>query len=370
MRITIAPKLYIGFLFVIFLNVFFMVIVSKIENVNSSSKILKYQNEIKNHLLTLRALHGAQGTSIISFERIGRTESVQRFKEVDNRINLVFDSIELKIDSVNRIDSSIVVENRFAPPNIALSTLRLNNEDLKLFNGLYSNMFDSIVVNHSSTQNALKIPIWRNVIDDSDMKFSSKLDESVNLIDEQTNIRIKEIEARVANVKQMTLYIISGVTIFALIFGLFFSRAITNALRKLKESASTIGRGDFNFDPSGYSNDEIGDLANAFFQMSVDLKNVQEELIQSKRLAAIGEVVASVNHEINNPLMIISGNAQFLEMMMERYPDELRERVRTILEETERISRVTKKLREIKNPVVEDYTSSGEQMINLDKSSK
>ncbi|MGE5670299.1 MAG: histidine kinase dimerization/phospho-acceptor domain-containing protein [Fibrobacterota bacterium] len=370
MRITIAPKLYIGFLFVIFLNVFFMVIVSKIENVNSSSKILKYSNEIKNHLLTIRGLHGAQGTSIISFERIGRTESVQRFKDVDVRINLVFDSTKAKIDSVNRIDSSIVVENRFDPPNIALATLKSNIENLKLFNGIYSNMFDSIVANHSNAQNSLKIPIWRNVIDDGDRKFSSLLDESVNLIDEQTNIRIKEIEDRVANVKEMTLYIISGVTIFALIFGLFFSRAITNALRRLKESASTIGRGDFNFDPSGYSNDEIGDLANAFFQMSVDLKNVQEELIQSKRLAAIGEVVASVNHEINNPLMIISGNAQFLEMMMERYPDELRERVRTILEETERISRVTKKLREIKNPVVEDYTSSGEQMINLDKSSK
>jgi nitrogen-specific signal transduction histidine kinase len=79
-------------------------------------------------------------------------------------------------------------------------------------------------------------------------------------------------------------------------------------------------------------------------------------------------VVASVNHEINNPLMIISGNAQFLEMSMDRFPDEMKERVRIILEETERISKVTKKLREIKNPVVEDYTSSGEQMINLEKS--
>jgi hypothetical protein len=67
--------------------------------------------------------------------------------------------------------------------------------------------------------------------------------------------------------------------------------------------------------------------------------------------------------------MIISGNAQFLEMTMDGYPLEMRERVQTILEETERISKVTRKLREIKNPVVEDYTSSGEQMINLDKSS-
>ena len=56
-------------------------------------------------------------------------------------------------------------------------------------------------------------------------------------------------------------------------------------------------------------------------------------------------------------------------MSLEGYPQEMKDRVRAILDETERISQVTRKLREIKNPVVEDYTSSGEQMINLDKSS-
>ena len=139
-------------------------------------------------------------------------------------------------------------------------------------------------------------------------------------------------------------------------------------MRRLKESAAVIGKGNFNFDASGYPNDEIGDLASAFFVMATDLKNAQDELMKSRRLAAIGEVVASVNHEINNPLMIISGNAQFLEMSMNNFPPEMKDRVRIILEETDRISRVTKKLREIKNPVVEDYTSSGEQMINLEKS--
>ncbi|MCX7725707.1 MAG: HAMP domain-containing protein, partial [Chitinispirillaceae bacterium] len=189
-----------------------------------------------------------------------------------------------------------------------------------------------------------------------------------SIVDFQTNQYIKEVELRIKGVKEMTIYIIVGVTVTAMIFGLWFSTYITNSLRRLKSAAATIGRGDFNVDPHGYPNDEIGDLASAFFQMSIDLKNAQESLIRSKRLAAIGEIVASVNHEINNPLMIISGNAQFLKMMMTNYPQEMQERVQTILEEAERISRVTKKLREIKNPIVEDYTSSGEQMINLDKS--
>jgi nitrogen fixation/metabolism regulation signal transduction histidine kinase len=177
-----------------------------------------------------------------------------------------------------------------------------------------------------------------------------------------------EIEHRIDEVKRQTIFILSGIVIIAIGFAFIFSRGFTNSMRRLKESAGAIGKGKFDFNPEGYPHDEIGDLAMAFYEMSTDLKTAQEELVKSRRLAAIGEVVASVNHEINNPLMIISGNAQFLEMSMANYPPEMKDRVKTILEETERISSVTRKLREIKNPVVEDYTSSGEQMINLEKS--
>jgi signal transduction histidine kinase len=207
------------------------------------------------------------------------------------------------------------------------------------------------------------------VLDSTDKALARALRTTDSLIDEQTKIVIKDTERRISDIKQMTTVILFIVILVASGFALFFSRVITNSLRRLKESASLIGRGNFTFDPSGYPMDEIGDLATAFHEMAVDLKTTQEELVKSKRLAAIGEVVASVNHEINNPLMIISGNAQFLEMSMKDFPEEMKERVRVILEETERISDVTKKLREIRNPVAEDYTSSGEQMINLDRSS-
>jgi signal transduction histidine kinase len=207
------------------------------------------------------------------------------------------------------------------------------------------------------------------VLDSADRALSKALRTTDSHMDEQTKIVIKDTERRISDIKQMTTVILFIVILVASGFALFFSRVITNSLRRLKESASLIGKGNFTFDPSGYPMDEIGDLAAAFHEMAVDLKTAQEELVKSKRLAAIGEVVASVNHEINNPLMIISGNAQFLEISMKDYPDEMKERVRVILEETERISNVTKKLREIRNPIAEDYTSSGEQMINLDRSS-
>lgn len=42
------------------------------------------------------------------------------------------------------------------------------------------------------------------------------------------------------------------------------------------------------------------------------LQRTQQQLVQSAKLAAIGELAASVAHEINNPLMVILGNAQMV----------------------------------------------------------
>ena len=369
MRITIAPKLFFGFVVIIFLNVFFFVIVSNLENVNSSATSLKRQNDIKNRMLRLKTLHRVQAPSVTSFERLGRQESVENFDRTQMEITTLCDSINKKLDSINDPTPEITAEG-LAPANQpSVQTLKSSLDAIRLYNNLYATMFDSIVQARNSKGSKKKVDVWREILDEAGTKLTRVIDSAEAIVDYQTDQRIKEIEMKVSNVKSMTIYILIGVTVTAMAFGLWFSTYITNSLRRLTVSAGNIGKGDFDVDPHGYPGDEIGDLASAFFQMSVDLKNAQEALVRSKRLAAIGEVVASVNHEINNPLMIISGNAQFLQMTMADYPEEMRERVRTILEETERISRVTRKLREIKNPVVEDYTSSGEQMINLDKSS-
>src|SRR3989454_12718266 len=43
-----------------------------------------------------------------------------------------------------------------------------------------------------------------------------------------------------------------------------------------------------------------------------ELQATQESLLESAKLAAIGELAASVAHEINNPLMVIRGNSNLL----------------------------------------------------------
>jgi signal transduction histidine kinase len=84
-------------------------------------------------------------------------------------------------------------------------------------------------------------------------------------------------------------------------------------------------------------------------------KAVRAQLVQSEKLAALGRIVASVAHELNNPLQAIQ-NALYLVKMEESLSPQAQEDIRTVLAETERMSSLIARLREIYRPVVnEDF---------------
>lgn len=367
MKINIAPKLFLGFLVIICLNAFFVLVVSRLSSLNTIANILKKQNEVRNALLQARNQHADRKRSRFIYNNIGNEESVKNFTKTGAEITEKIDSVLQILNVILELDSMGSEKKTYSPTLIAL--VEKVEKDIKRNNEVYNHAFQEYV-KHKESRSNLKLRLLNTIIDTADSSLKTGLDYVDPLIEDLTRSRIKEIENRVSNVGNLTQFILLVISVFSISFAFIFSRIITNSLRRLKEAASVIATGDFDFNPRGYPQDEIGDLANAFFDMAHDLKKTQEELIKKRRLAAIGQIVASVNHEINNPLMIISGNAQFLEMTIDNgVTHDVKERIHAILEETERISHVTKKLRDIKNPVVEDYTSSGEKMINLDKSS-
>jgi len=88
----------------------------------------------------------------------------------------------------------------------------------------------------------------------------------------------------------------------------------------------------------------------------IKLKNTQKQLIEKERLAAIGEIVITVNHEINNPLTSIIGLAEILELAFQTGKQEkVREGLRSILKEAGRIQRVTHKLAKISSSESKEY---------------
>ncbi|UCF37633.1 MAG: PAS domain S-box protein [Acidobacteriota bacterium] len=80
-----------------------------------------------------------------------------------------------------------------------------------------------------------------------------------------------------------------------------------------------------------------------------DFKKMQEEIIQSQKLAAIGEMAASVAHEIKNPLAGISGAIEILRDTFEE-PDERREVMEEILLEVKRLDNTVRDLLAFSRP--------------------
>jgi two-component system NtrC family sensor kinase len=78
------------------------------------------------------------------------------------------------------------------------------------------------------------------------------------------------------------------------------------------------------------------------FQMDA-LQRTQQQLVQSAKLAAIGELAAGVAHELNNPLTVILGHAQILRAKLAAEPA-VGQKLELIEGEVLRASKITRGL--------------------------
>ena len=85
-----------------------------------------------------------------------------------------------------------------------------------------------------------------------------------------------------------------------------------------------------------------------------ELRQAQSMLVQSEKLASLGKLVSDMAHEVNNPLMIISGNAQ-LSLLDESLSEELKGNLKIIHEECNRAKSIIQRLLMFSRP------SKGEQ---------
>jgi len=136
-----------------------------------------------------------------------------------------------------------------------------------------------------------------------------------------------------------------------LILVLLILRTISRPLRLITLAAVEVSKGSYGTEVNlRKTNDEIGLLASSFNEMSrkmaadiQELQRLNEQLVQSERLAAMGTLAAGVAHEVNNPLASISSLIQMLQKDAST-SETTNEKLALIADQIRRISQVTKDL--------------------------
>ncbi len=222
------------------------------------------------------------------------------------------------------------------------------------------------LVNNGQVEEAIKIleserywdqkRVHEQYLVDYAQRRGAKYDEALSSSTEAVNLITKQSQNLIKTSKLLILIFGAVAVILAVGAGLLVSRSIYVPLLGLRTAAAEIGKGKLDTQIEIKSNDEVGQLAASFKKMlkelrktttSIDnlnreiterkkaeeslrlayeeleksnkeLKETQSQLVQSEKLASIGQLAAGVAHEINTPVGFVASNFETLENYMKK----------------------------------------------------
>ena len=176
----------------------------------------------------------------------------------------------------------------------------------------------------------------------------------------------KAIKARQRKIWLAALGVSAVIFLIGMLIGLWLSRSISHPVLALRKAAKRVGEGDLTSVVKSESKDEIGELATAFNSMVQDikklsdltlaqekekqqflasqnealekqvnertaelresledLKSAQAQLVQSEKMASLGELTAGIAHEIQNPLNFVNNFAELNSEFITELKEEL-----------------------------------------------
>ena len=129
----------------------------------------------------------------------------------------------------------------------------------------------------------------------------------------------------------ITPFIIAAIILlfFNILFVLYISKDLSNDIKTISRQLYVIAASDNISNEHNLpvtSNDELGDLTTAFNKVqdktkeyNTTIKTNQETLMESERLASLGQLIGGIAHNLKTPIMSISGASEGLSDLVKEY---------------------------------------------------
>jgi two-component system NtrC family sensor kinase len=150
-------------------------------------------------------------------------------------------------------------------------------------------------------------------------------------------------------IERSSIFPIAFLCVFLPLMGLviwLIRQGLVHPLDVITKTTQRLGRGDFSpIHYQGVQLEEISGLIDAFNTMAHELEVNQEDLIQARKIAAIGTFTAGIAHELNNPINNIVLTAEsFVEEYGQLMDDGCHDMLGDIIGQAERAAEIVKNL--------------------------
>jgi signal transduction histidine kinase len=163
-----------------------------------------------------------------------------------------------------------------------------------------------------------------------------------------------------------------------LVVGLLASRLVSRPITKLLRGIDDVAKGDLSHVILSERDDEIGQIALRFNEMTFSLREsrgetqrqneaklaLEQRLGQTEKLATIGQLAAEIAHEVGTPLNVIAGRARSIQKKAADHPEAVEKNAEIIAEQTARITRIIQRLLDFTRRKV---GSTGKGEVNLNE---
>ncbi|NUO79873.1 MCP four helix bundle domain-containing protein [candidate division KSB1 bacterium] len=167
-------------------------------------------------------------------------------------------------------------------------------------------------------------------------EFSAVLSALVQINQEDSFNAAHRVEEAYRDTRRVNLTLLVVTIVVSILFAAGLARLIVVPVRLLASAAETVARGNLSVQLGIRGKDEIGNLARSFNQMTTSLRDArarmeqqaaelqtkhvalqgtmrqlqrtQSQLVQSEKMASLGQLTAGIAHELNNPINFITSN--------------------------------------------------------------